>query len=620
MFRAGEFDCVVIGAGHAGCEAAYAAARMGCSVALLTQSLDSVALMPCNPAVGGPAKGHVVAEIDALGGLMGYVTDMTYLQMRMLNTGKGPAVRALRAQADKRKYQSLMKSILEATPQIHLYQSMVAEIMTEQGQVTGVRTHNDAYFSAPTVILTTGTYLHGRVIVGDQTMSSGPNGLLPSCGLSESLRELGLELGRFKTGTPPRVNKRSLDFSKMEEQPGDTNPSHFSWRSTRDNVQQLPCFLTYTTEETHQIIRENLHRSPLYGGLIQGTGPRYCPSIEDKVVRFADKGRHQIFLEPEGYDNDEYYVQGFSTSLPEDIQVSMLRSIPGLGKAEIMRPGYAIEYDYVVPTQLSLTLEAKTCKGLYSAGQINGSSGYEEAAGQGLVAGINAAASVLGRKPFILKRSQAYIGVLIDDLVTKGTNEPYRLMTSRAEHRLLLRIDNVRQRLVPLGVEYGFLPTTELDILQAEEGALHDWMCALEKHSVASSVVANDFLVRAGTTALTQTTSAAALLRRPEVSFSHLKELIPELESIPEQMATRLEIEVKYAGYIAKQRELVAKFERMEDRVIHKLLDYSALRGLSNEAREKLSKLRPESVGQASRISGVSPADISVLLVYLEGR
>ena len=342
MFRAGEFDCVVVGAGHAGCEAAYAAARMGCSVALLTQSLDSIALMPCNPAVGGPAKGHVVAEIDALGGLMGYVTDMTYLQMRMLNTGKGPAVRALRAQADKKQYQSLMKSILEATPQIRLYQSMVAEIVTERGQVTGVRTHNDAFFAAPTVVLTTGTYLHGRVIVGDQTMSSGPNGLLPSCGLSESLRELGLELGRFKTGTPPRVNKRSLDFSKMEEQPGDRNPSHFSWRSTRGSVEQLPCFLTYTTEETHQIIRDNLHRSPLFGGLIQGTGPRYCPSIEDKVVRFADKSRHQIFLEPEGYDTDEYYVQGFSTSLPEDIQVSMLRSIPGLEQAEIMRPGYEI--------------------------------------------------------------------------------------------------------------------------------------------------------------------------------------------------------------------------------------------------------------------------------------
>lgn len=620
MYIAGDYDCIVVGAGHAGCEAAHAVARMGLKVALLTQSLDTIALMPCNPAVGGPAKGHVVMEIDAMGGLMGYVTDMSFIQMRMLNTGKGPAVRALRAQADKRIYQAVMKKLLEQTPNLMLYQAMAIDLLSEQGKVTGVRTHNNVELRARTVIITTGTYLHGKVIVGEASIQSGPNSLLPSTGLSDSLRSLGLELGRFKTGTPPRVGKRSLDFSQMEEQPGDTVPWRFSRRSTRPSVEQLPCFLTYTTSRTHQIIRDNLHRSPLYAGLIEGTGPRYCPSIEDKIVRFADKDRHQIFLEPEGYDTDEYYVQGFSTSLPEDVQVTMLRSIPGLENAQIMRPGYAIEYDYVVPTQLRLTLETKACEGLFSAGQINGSSGYEEAAAQGLIAGVNAAAKVKGLEPLILKRSQAYIGVLIDDLVTKGTNEPYRLMTSRAEHRLLLRMDNARSRLLPIAAAYGLVEQSDVLDLHSEEKALEEWVAELGKRSVAASEVANKLLRDLGTAELMQQTNAAALLRRPEVSLDDLKVLVPELENLGSELAARLEIEVKYAGYIAKQLELVAKFERMEERLVPKALDYAKIKGLSNEAREKLAKLRPDSVGQASRISGVSPADVAILIVYLEGR
>lgn len=620
MYIGGEFDCVVIGAGHAGCEAAHAVARMGCSVAMITQSLDTIALMPCNPAVGGPAKGHVVAEIDALGGLMGYVTDMSFIQMRMLNTGKGPAVRALRAQADKRLYQAVMKSLLESTRGLRIIQAVVTEVVTEAGAVVGVRTHTGTVFRSRTVIVTSGTYLEGRVIIGSSTMSSGPNGMLPAQGLSQNLRDLGHHLGRFKTGTPPRIHRRSVDFSRMEEQPGDEKPARFSTRSKRENITQLACWLTYTTQRTHEIIRNNLHRSPLYAGLIEGTGPRYCPSIEDKVVRFADKERHQLFLEPEGYDTEEMYVQGFSTSLPEDVQVEMLQSVIGLEKAEIMRPGYAIEYDYLDPTQLKLTLESKAVPGLFFAGQINGSSGYEEAAGQGLIAGTNAGSMVRGLPPFTLRRSEAYLGVLVDDLVTKGTNEPYRLMTSRAEHRLLLRLDNVRSRLLRKGVEYGLVDRGELLSLGKEEEALNYWVAYLEKRSVPPDPAVNSLLLELGSTALAQSTTAAALLRRPEVEWSHLSRVVPELVELSPDLAVRTEIEVKYAGYIEKQREQVARFERMEGKEIPADVNYREIRGLSMEAREKLLKFRPHSVGQASRISGVSPADIAVLMVYLEGR
>lgn len=620
MYIGGEYDCVVVGAGHAGCEAAHAAARMGCSVAIITQSLDSIALMPCNPAVGGPAKGHVVAEIDALGGLMGYATDMSFIQMRMLNTGKGPAVRALRAQADRRLYQAVMRSLLENTKGLRMIQAVVTEVVTEAGAVLGVRTNTGTVFYARAVIVTTGTYLEGRVIIGNSTVSSGPNGMLPSRGLSEKLRELGHTLGRFKTGTPPRIHRRSVDFSQMEEQLGDVNPAGFSTRSKREGARQLPCWLTYTTGETHQIIRSNLHRSPLYAGLIEGTGPRYCPSIEDKVVRFQDKERHQLFLEPEGYDTDEMYVQGFSTSLPEEVQVKMLQSVVGLKNAEIMRPGYAIEYDVVDPTELKLTLESKAIAGLFFAGQINGSSGYEEAAGQGLIAGANAAGLVRGLPAFVLRRSEAYLGVLVDDLVTKGTNEPYRLMTSRAEHRLLLRLDNVRSRLLRKGVEYGLVEASELVALEQEEEALNTWMSYLEKRSVPPDAGVYNLLLELGTTGLTQTTTAAALLRRPEVQWADLARVVEELSELPASLAVRTEVEIKYAGYIEKQREQVARYERMEGREIPPHVSFCELKGLSMEAREKLAKYRPQTVGQASRISGVSPADIAVLMVYLEGR
>lgn len=620
MYCGGEFDCIVVGAGHAGCEAAHAAARMGLSVALLTQSLEAIALMPCNPSVGGPAKGHVVAEIDALGGLMGYAADMSFVQMRTLNTGKGPAVQALRAQTDKRLYQQVVRELLEKTPNLRIVQASVVELVVEAGAVRGVRTHTGTLYRAKAVVVTTGTYLESKVIVGSTALPSGPNGLLPSHGLSENLRSLGFKLGRLKTGTPPRIHRRSVNFAAMEEQRGDTEFAPFSRRSARLAPVQLSCWLTYTTVRTHEIIRSNLHRSPLYAGLIEGRGPRYCPSIEDKVVRFADKERHQIFLEPEGYNTEEIYVQGFSTSLPEDVQLEMLRSVIGLEAAEMMRPGYAIEYDFVDPTQLTLALESKQYAGLFFAGQINGSSGYEEAAGQGLWAGINAGAKVRGLPPFVLLRSQAYLGVLVDDLVTKGTSEPYRLMTSRAEHRLLLRFDNAEFRLLPIGVEFGVVPRQELTRLREEEAGISQWIEYLERRKVAPEEGVNRYLSGVPTAVLEHTTTAAALLRRPEITWEGLCTIVPELCEVAPRMARCVATEVKYAGYISRQRDAVEQFQRLELKTIPSDVNYSEMRGLSLEAREKLARVRPSSYGQASRISGVSPADIAVLLVQLERR
>ncbi len=620
MYKAGHYDVVVVGAGHAGCEAAHAAARMGCSVALLTQSLDTIAMMPCNPAVGGPAKGHIVAEIDAMGGLMARAIDAAFLQIRMLNTGKGPAVRALRAQADKRRYQQVMRRILEQTPGISLFQCMVHEVVVDEGRVSGVLTENKAFFAAPSVVVTTGTYMSGKVIVGDTAVEAGPNSLLSGWQLSDSLRRSGLQLGRFKTGTPPRVHGRSIDFSLMQEQPGDEGGLRFSHESPPPDRTQLSCWLTYTTAKTHELIRSNLHRSPLYSGAIAGTGPRYCPSIEDKVVRFADKERHQIFLEPEGYDTDEYYVQGFSTSMPEDLQREIIKTIIGLERAELMRPGYAIEYDYVEPTGLKLTLESKACDGLYTAGQINGSSGYEEAAGQGLVAGANAGGRVRGMPPLVVKRSDGYIGVLIDDLVTKGTKEPYRLMTSRAEYRLLLRQDNARERLTPLAYAHSLVSESALLLLREEQSAVAALVERLEKLGVPATEEINAVLLECGTSPLVRPTNAASLLRRPEVPWAALFSIVPALGDVPQDIAEKAETQIRYAGYIVKQEEEVAKFMRLETRLIPPDLDYAAIRGLSNEGREKLARQRPLSLGQASRISGVSPADVSILMVYVESR
>ncbi|MEJ8547353.1 tRNA uridine-5-carboxymethylaminomethyl(34) synthesis enzyme MnmG [Brevibacillus borstelensis] len=618
-YEAESYDVIVIGAGHAGSEAALATARMGCSTLLLTINLDSVAFMPCNPSVGGPAKGHVVREIDALGGEMGKNTDKTHIQMRLLNTGKGPAVHALRAQADKFAYQHEMKLTIENTPNLVLRQAMVEELIINNGVCEGVITQTGARYKAKAVVLTTGTYLRGKIILGDLQYESGPNNMRPSVRLAYHLQELGFDMVRFKTGTPPRVHKSSVDFSKMEIQPGDDVPRAFSYETTEFIMDQLPCWLTYTNEDTHHLINDNLHRAPMYSGTIEGTGPRYCPSIEDKIVRFNDKPRHQIFLEPEGRNTEEMYVQGLSTSMPEEVQIQMLRSLSGMENVRMMRPGYAIEYDAIIPTQLWPTLETKKIEGLFTAGQINGTSGYEEAAAQGLMAGINAARKIQGKSPVILGREQAYIGVLIDDLVTKGTSEPYRLLTSRAEYRLLLRHDNADLRLTDIGHEIGLIGETRYQKFCEKRELIEK-----EKERITNTRVRPDMaevqevLRQAGSPELTEVIELAQLLRRPEITYQHISQMAPSPETLPEDVTEQVEIQIKYDGYIRKSLQQVERMKKMEERRIPDSLDYHQISGMSKESRENLSKIRPINIGQASRISGVNPADISVLMVYLE--
>ena len=618
QFEAGTFDCIVIGAGHAGAEAAYAAAKMGASTLVLTMNLDMIAFMPCNPSLGGPAKGIVVREIDALGGVMAKVIDKTHIQMRLLNTGKGPAVRALRAQADKVLYQQEMKRILEEEPNMTLRQAVVERLIVEDDEIKGVVTQIGAIFRAKTVIITTGTFLRGEVIIGDLKYSSGPNNQMPSIKLAEHLEEIGLKTVRFKTGTPPRINSNTIDYSKTEIQPGDDVPRAFSYETTEFIMDQLPCWLTYTTPETHEIINDNLDLSPMYSGMIKGKGPSYCPSIEDKIVRFADKSRHQIFLEPEGRNTSEVYVQGLSTSLPEHIQHRLIASVPGLEKAEMMRAGYAIEYDSIIATQLWPTLETKKIKNLYTAGQINGTSGYEEAAAQGLMAGINAACNVLGKEEVVLGRSDAYIGVLIDDLVTKGTSEPYRLLTSRAEYRLLLRHDNADMRLTEIGYQNGMISEERHEKFVAKKIQIDAEIDHLRKTSVKPTEEVQAIIAEADGAALRESLKAADLLKRPEMKYSELRKVVPPLEDMTEEVAEQVEIFIKYEGYIEKSMQQVARMKKMENKRIPENIDYEAISGIAKEAKANLKAVQPLSIAQASRISGVNPADISILLVYIE--
>ncbi|WP_434291785.1 tRNA uridine-5-carboxymethylaminomethyl(34) synthesis enzyme MnmG [Clostridium botulinum] len=617
-YLAGDFDVVVIGAGHAGCEAALASARMGCKTLICTMNLDSIALMACNPNIGGTAKGHLVREIDALGGEMGINIDHTFIQSRMLNTSKGPAVHSLRAQADKKRYSERMKHLLEKEENVVLRQLEVIEIDVEDNEVKGVLTKNGAYFTTKAIILCTGTYLKGKIIIGDIIYSSGPSGLYPANDLSQSLLNLGINLRRFKTGTPARINKRSVDFSKMIEQPGDEKIVPFSFIHNKLDKDQISCYLTYTSEETHKIIHENIHRSPLYNGSIEGVGPRYCPSIEDKIVRFPDKDKHQIFIEPEGENTEELYVGGMSSSLPEDVQIKMYRSVPGLENAEILRTAYAIEYDCIDPQQLDLTLEFKNINGLYGAGQFNGSSGYEEAAAQGLIAGINAVLKIKEKKPLILKRSDAYIGVLIDDLVTKGTNEPYRMMTSRAEYRLLLRQDNADLRLTELGYKVGLVKEDRYNKFLNRKKNVENEIERLRNMQITGKREINEFLLEKGSTELKKPISLYELIKRPELDYFKVEPLDDKRPSLSDDEKEEINIIAKYEGYINKQLEQVEQFKKYEDRLIPKSINYLDIKGLRLEAIQKLKKIKPINIGQASRISGVSPADISVLLIYME--
>lgn len=620
MYEYEAYDVCVVGAGHAGCEAALACARLGLNTIMFTVSMDSVALMPCNPNIGGSSKGHLVREIDALGGEMGKNIDKTYIQSKMLNKSKGPAVYSLRAQADKQDYTREMRRVIENTENLTLKQAEVTKLLVEEGKIAGVQTYSGAVYPCKAVVLCTGVYLKARCVYGEVSNYTGPNGLSAANHLSDSLKELGIELYRFKTGTPARIDKRSIDFSKMAEQFGDEEIVPFSFTNTEEDIkkEQVSCWLTYTNEDTHKIIRDNLDRSPLYSGNIQGTGPRYCPSIEDKVVRFADKNRHQVFIEPEGNYTNEMYIGGMSSSLPEDVQVKMYRSVPGLEHAKIVRNAYAIEYDCINPMQLKPSLEFKKVEGLFSGGQFNGSSGYEEAAAQGLVAGINAAQKLLGKEPLILDRSQAYIGVLIDDLVTKETHEPYRMMTSRAEYRLLLRQDNADVRLTPIGHEIGLIAEERYTQFLHKQQAVKEEIARVEKVTVGANKKVNELLESYGSTPLNSGATLAELIRRPELKYEYLEAIDKNREPLTKDIVEQVNIQLKYAGYIKRQLKQVEQFKKMEKKKIPQDIDYDDIYSLRLEAKQKLNQIRPESVGQASRISGVSPADISVLLLYLE--